>query len=98
MPINQGDWQMIDTLSLHPGSPIYTDTGYGYQHATVIKVLPKTGCVDVQRNSESMATRFRKDGTVQGGSRWDRTQLDLRMTFEERTKWMEMEVRKRQVV
>ena len=88
---------MIDTKSLRPGQPVYVDTGYGFRHGTVVKVTP-TGCVDVQYTNHEEVTRFRPDGSIQGGSRWEKTRLDLRFTFEERTKLIEKDVRKKQVI
>ena len=41
---------LIDTKSLKPGDPIYIDTGYGFQHRTVLKITP-TGCVDVKEGN-----------------------------------------------
>lgn len=90
---------MIDTKSLKPGDPIYLDTVYSFQRRTVLKVTP-TGCVDVKESSEAAqpATRFRPDGSVQGGQRWDRKRLDLQMSFDERTQWIERELRIKQIV
>ena len=64
---------------------VYVYTGHSYIEAVAIKRTPK-GLVDVRYvlNVDMEPIRFRADGRRVGGDRWDREELDVRVTFEQR--------------